>query len=83
MKTSETGTSTSRVARRCTYTSLAGREQVHQIRGQHMFLYPKDQNIYRGHLKPFSDDELKRLKTRIDQLVNDEKYTTMAKLAEL
>jgi diadenosine tetraphosphate (Ap4A) HIT family hydrolase len=59
------------------------REQVHQIRGQHMFLYPKDHKIYRGHLKPLNNDELKRLKTRIDELVNEEKYTTMAKLAEL
>ena len=48
-----------------------------------MFLYPKDHKIYHGHLKPFNNDELKRLKTRIDELVNEEKYTTMAKLAEL
>ena len=48
-----------------------------------MFLYPKDHKIYRGHLKPLNDDELQRLKTRIDELVKEEKYTKMAKLAEL
>jgi hypothetical protein len=34
-----------------------------------MFLYPKDQEIYKGHLEPLSDDDLERLKVRIGELV--------------
>jgi diadenosine tetraphosphate (Ap4A) HIT family hydrolase len=59
------------------------REQVHQIRGQHMFLYPKDHKIYQGHLKALNDDDLVRLKARIDELVDEPKYQKMAELAEL
>jgi len=59
------------------------REQIHQIRGQHMFLYPKDHPIYKGHLKPFVDEDLRRLKSRIAELVNEPKYRKMAALAEL
>jgi len=58
-------------------------EQIHQIRGQHMFLYPKDHKIYKGHLEPLSDDDLKRLRVRIGELVNETKYQRMAELAEL
>ena len=59
------------------------REQIHQIRGQHMFLYPKDHKIYQGHLKALNDDDLVRLKARIDELVDEPKYQKMAELAEL
>ena len=59
------------------------RAQVHQIRGQHMFLYPKDHKIYQGHLKALNDDDLVRLKARIDELVVEPKYQKMAELAEL
>jgi diadenosine tetraphosphate (Ap4A) HIT family hydrolase len=59
------------------------REQIHQIRGQHMFLYPKDHKIYKGHLKPFDDADLQRLRARIAELVNESKYRKMAELAEL
>jgi diadenosine tetraphosphate (Ap4A) HIT family hydrolase len=59
------------------------REQIHQIRGQHMFLYPKDHNIYKGHLKPLDDGDLQRLKARIADLGSDPKYRKMAELAEL
>jgi diadenosine tetraphosphate (Ap4A) HIT family hydrolase len=59
------------------------REQMHQIRGQHMFLYPKNHKIYKGHLKPLSHGDLERLKVRIDELVNETKYQKMAELAEL
>jgi hypothetical protein len=59
------------------------REQIHQIRGQHMFLYPKDHKICKGHLAPLSDDDLERLKVRIGELVNETKYLRMAELTEL
>jgi diadenosine tetraphosphate (Ap4A) HIT family hydrolase len=59
------------------------REQIHQIRGQHMFLYPKDHKIYKGHLEPLDDGDLQRLKARIAELVNEPKYRKMAELAEL
>jgi len=59
------------------------REQIHQIRGQHMFLYPKGHKIYRGHLKSLDDDDRRRLKARIDELVGEPKYRKMAELAEL
>ena len=59
------------------------REQVHQIRGQHIFLYPKDHKIYLGHLKPLNADDLRSLKARIDELVDELKYQKMAELAEL
>ena len=48
-----------------------------------MFLYPKDHKIYQGHLKALNDDDLVRLKARIDELVVEPKYQKMAELAEL
>jgi hypothetical protein len=48
-----------------------------------MFLYPKDHKIYQGHLKALTDDDLVRLKARIDELVDEPKYQKMAELAEL
>jgi diadenosine tetraphosphate (Ap4A) HIT family hydrolase len=59
------------------------REQIHQIRGQHIFLYPKDHPIYKGHLRPLDDEDLRRLRFRIDELANEPKYRKMAELAEL
>jgi len=59
------------------------RDQIHQIRGHHMFLYPKGHKIYAGHLKPFTEEDVARLKARIGELVHDPKYVTMARLAEL
>jgi diadenosine tetraphosphate (Ap4A) HIT family hydrolase len=59
------------------------REQVHQIRGRHLSLFPKRHKIYQGHLKPLDDDDLRRLQQRIDELVNEPKYKKMAELAEL
>src|SRR5882672_2626934 len=41
------------------------REQIHQIRGHHMFLYPKGHKIYEGHLKPFTEEDVARLKVRV------------------
>lgn len=59
------------------------REQVHQIRGHHMFLYPKGHKIYQGHLRPFNEDDLKKLRTRIEDILKGEKYLKMAELAGL
>jgi hypothetical protein len=41
--------------------------QTHQIRGQHMFLYPKDHPIYKGHLNPLNDNEIESLKSEIQK----------------
>lgn len=59
------------------------REQIHQIRGQHLSLYPKDHPIYKGHLKPLSEDELVRLRARIREILAAPKYVKMAESAEL
>ena len=59
------------------------REQLHQIRGQHMFLYPKGHLIYEGHLKPFTEAEVARLKARVEAVLREPKYLKMAELAEL
>jgi hypothetical protein len=58
------------------------KKQVHQIRGHHMFLYPKGHEIYCGHLKPFSEDEVDKLRQKIKEISAEEKYVTMAKLAD-
>jgi diadenosine tetraphosphate (Ap4A) HIT family hydrolase len=58
-------------------------KQIHQIRGQHMFLYPKDHPIYKGHLKAISEDDEAELRTRIGELITEPKYIKMAELAEL
>ena len=49
------------------------RKQIHQIRGQHMFLYPKDHPIYKGHLRPFSNNQLERLRKRISEILKEPK----------
>jgi len=59
------------------------KEEIHQIRGHHMFLYPKGHKIYDGHLKSFTDDDLQQLKSRIDKILGETKYQKMAVLAEL
>jgi diadenosine tetraphosphate (Ap4A) HIT family hydrolase len=59
------------------------REQIHQIRGQHMFLYPKGHKIYEGHLKPFTEEDVARLKARVAEILSEPKYLKMAELAEL
>lgn len=59
------------------------REQTHQIRGHHMFLYPKGHKIYRGHLKPLTNDELRRLRRKVKEISQEEKYVKMAGLAAL
>src|SRR5215471_17560463 len=59
------------------------REQIHQIRGHHMFLYPKGHKIYEGHLKPFTAEDVARLKARVTEILSEPKYLKMAELAEL
>jgi diadenosine tetraphosphate (Ap4A) HIT family hydrolase len=57
------------------------RRQVHQIRGQHLSLFPKGHPIYDGHLKSFTEDEVERLRVKIVEISHEEKYVRMAELA--
>ncbi len=59
------------------------KEQTHQIRGQHIFLFPKNHKIYQGHLKPFSDEQVDSLRKRISEILAEPKYKKMAELAGL
>lgn len=59
------------------------RKQVHQIRGQHMFLFPKGHPIYDGHLKPFGEDDVARLRNAVAEILREPKYERMAELAGL
>ena len=59
------------------------RRQVHQIRGQHIALFPKGHPIYRGHLKPLGDGDLERLRAAIAEVLREPKYVRMAELAKL
>ncbi len=59
------------------------REQTHQIRGQHIFLFPKDHKIYQGHLKPLSNEQVDSLRKRISEILAEPKYKKMAELAKL
>ena len=59
------------------------KEQTHQIRGQHISLFPKGHKIYQGHLKPLSDDRVDSLRKRIYEILTEPKYKKMAELAEL
>lgn len=57
------------------------REQTHQIRGHHMFLYPKGHRIFEGHLKVLSDEDVKKLKAKIEDTLKEDKYLKMAELS--
>jgi len=59
------------------------REQIHQVRGQHIALFPKGHPIYGGHLKHFTKQETDRLRKRIGEISKEEKYVKMAGLAGL
>ena len=59
------------------------KNQMHQIRGQHMFLYPKDHPIYKGHLKHLSEVQVLSLRERVSEILAEPKYVKMAELAEL
>jgi hypothetical protein len=54
------------------------REQVHQTRGQHISLPPKDHPIYKGHLKPIDDEEVRALRTRVLEILTEPKYLLAA-----
>ena len=57
------------------------RRQVHQVRGQHLSLFPKGHPIYNGHLKSFTEDEVERLRAEVVEISHEEKYVRMAELA--
>jgi len=57
--------------------------QIHQIRGQHIFLYPKDHPIYKGHLNPLNNEEIQKLQEEIEIISKEPKYIEMAKLAKI
>jgi len=59
------------------------REQIHQVRGQHMSLYPQNHPIYKGHLKALTENDLARLRAHIAQILGGAKYSRMAELAEV
>jgi len=58
-------------------------EQTHQIRAQHLFMYPKGHKIFDGHLKPFDNADIQELTSRIESILKEPKYVKMAELAEL
>lgn len=59
------------------------RHQVHQIRGQHIALFPKGHPLYQGHLKPLTEADIRALKARITSILKLPKYVRMAGLAAL
>jgi hypothetical protein len=59
------------------------REQLHQVRGQHMALFPQDHPLYKGHLRPFSATDLDRLRARVSEVLREPKYVRLAELAAL
>lgn len=59
------------------------KEQTHQIRAHHMFLFPKGHKIYQGHIKPLSDEQLAALRNKIAEILTEPKYKQMAEQAEL
>ena len=59
------------------------KEQTHQIRGQHISLFPQGHKIYQGHLKQFSENQVNDLRNRINEILKEPKYKKMAELSEL
>jgi len=57
------------------------RQQTHQIRGHHIFLYPKGHPIYQGHLKPFTAEDIEALRNKVAEILTEDKYRKMATLA--
>jgi diadenosine tetraphosphate (Ap4A) HIT family hydrolase len=58
-----------------------GREQIHQIRGSHMKIYPEGHKIYKGHLKPLKEEEIEALKQELETIAREEKYQKLAELS--
>lgn len=59
------------------------RAKVHQVRGQHMSLFPKGHPIYEGHLKPLTDEDVMQLKSTVPQILREPKYVRMTELVEV
>ncbi|MBU3917249.1 hypothetical protein KKA14_17075 [bacterium] len=59
------------------------KEQLHQIRGSHIMLYPEGHKIYQGHLNPLNEEETTRLTVAVDAIAREDKYREMAELAGL
>ena len=57
------------------------KKQIHQMRGHCMVFFSKDHDIYKGHLKHFSPDEIAALRDKIADILGNEKYKKMAELA--
>ena len=58
-------------------------KQIHQVRGEHISLFPKGHPIYEGHLEPLSEAQVEELRIGVERILSEEKYKTMAELAEL
>jgi diadenosine tetraphosphate (Ap4A) HIT family hydrolase len=56
------------------------KEQTHQIRGQHIFLFPKGHKIYQGHLKTLSEEQIDSLREKISEILKEPKYVKMSEL---
>lgn len=57
------------------------RQQAHQIRGHHIFLYPKGHPIYQGHLRSFTAEDTEALRNKVAEILTEDKYRKMAALA--
>jgi diadenosine tetraphosphate (Ap4A) HIT family hydrolase len=57
------------------------RQQTHQIRGHHIFLYPKGHPIYQGYLRPFTTEDVEALRNKVAEVLREDKYRKMATLA--
>ena len=58
-------------------------KQIHQVRGEHISLFPKGHPIYNGHLESLSKIQVVELRTCVKRILSEEKYRKMAELAEL
>jgi hypothetical protein len=59
------------------------RRQIHQVRGEHLSMFPKGHPIYEGHLKSFSAYVAERLRAKVEEISHEEKYVRMAELADI
>ena len=57
------------------------KEQLHQVRGEHMKIFPAGHKIYQGHLQPFTENEVKALKVEVETISLQDKYVKMAECA--
>ena len=59
------------------------KEQIYQVRGQHIALFPKGHPIYNGHLKPLDAAQVEALRARVSKVLSEPKYVKMAAWAGL